>query len=40
MDKERFYVGIDISQDNLDIASYPTEQIWKYKTAVVALLKQ
>ena len=30
MEKERIYIGIDISQDNLDIADYPTEQIWKH----------
>ena len=39
MDKERFYVGIDISQDNLDIAAYPTEQIWKYKNSSSGIAK-
>ena len=33
MEKERVYVGIDISQDNLDIADYPDEQIWKHKNS-------
>jgi transposase len=33
MEKERIYVGIDISQDNLDIADYPDEQIWKHKNS-------
>ncbi len=33
MEKERVYIGIDISQDNLDIADYPTEQIWKHKNS-------
>jgi transposase len=33
MEKESVYIGIDISQDNLDIATYPTEQIWKYKNS-------
>jgi transposase len=33
MEKERVYIGIDISQDNLDIADYPTAQIWKHKNS-------
>ena len=33
MEKQTVYIGIDISQDNLDIADYPTEQIWKHKNS-------
>jgi transposase len=33
MEKEMVYIGIDISQDNLDIADYPDEQIWKHKNS-------
>ena len=33
MEKQRVYIGIDISQDNLDIADYPDEQIWKHKNS-------
>lgn len=29
--EEKLYIGIDISQDYLDMASYPTGQIWQYK---------
>jgi transposase len=28
---EPIYIGIDISKDNLDIAAYPTGQIWQHK---------
>ena len=31
MAEEKLYIGIDISQDNLDMAAYPTGQIWQYK---------
>jgi len=30
MEKEKVYIGIDIAQDNLDMAAYPTGQIRKY----------
>ncbi len=33
MEKERVYIGIDISQGDLDIAAYPTEQIWRHKNS-------
>ena len=29
--EEKLYIGIDISLDNLDMASYPTGQNWQYK---------
>jgi transposase len=28
--QEQISIGIDISQDSLDMAAYPTQQIWKY----------
>ncbi len=31
MDTEKLYIGIDLSQETLDMASYPTKQIWQYK---------
>lgn len=31
MEKSETYIGIDIAQQSLDIASYPKGQIWKYK---------
>jgi len=31
VEEEKLYIGIDISQDNLDMAAYPTGQIWQYK---------
>lgn len=30
METGKVYIGIDISQDHLDIASYPADKIWKY----------
>jgi transposase len=29
--QEQISIGIDISQDSLDMAAYPTRQIWKYE---------
>jgi transposase len=29
--EEKIYIGIDLSQENLDIAAYPTGQIWQHK---------
>jgi len=29
--EEKVYIGIDISQDSLDMAAYPSGQIWNYK---------
>ena len=31
MDDETLYIGRALSQDNLDMAAYPTGQIWQYK---------
>lgn len=33
MEKQEVYVGIDISQDRLDMAAYPSGQIWQYKNS-------
>ena len=33
MAKDKIYIGIDISQDYIDIAVYPTEQIWRCKNS-------
>ena len=33
------YIGIDISQDNLDIAAYPTGQIWNHKNTDSGIAK-
>jgi len=29
--EEKLYIGIDLSQENLHMAAYPTGQIWQYK---------
>ncbi len=29
--EEKLYIGIDLSQENLDMAAYPTGQIWQHK---------
>ena len=39
MDSEKVYIGIDISQDSLDIAAYPTGQIWQYKNSKGGIAK-
>lgn len=31
MDENKVYIGIDLSQESLDMAAYPTNQIWQYK---------
>lgn len=31
MEENRLYVGIDLSQEHLDMAAYPTGQIWQHK---------
>lgn len=31
METQETYIGIDVSQDTLDMAAYPTGQIWQYK---------
>ena len=30
MNDEKVYIGIDISQETLDMAAYPTGQIWQH----------
>ncbi len=39
MDKEKVYIGVDISKDSLDIAAYPTGQIWQYKNSKGGIAK-
>ncbi len=39
MDSERVYIGIDISQDNLDMTAYPTGQIWKHNNSNSGIAK-
>jgi transposase len=31
VETQEIYIGIDVSQDTLDMAAYPTGQIWQYK---------
>jgi len=31
VEREETHIGIDVSQDTLDMAAYPTGQIWQYK---------
>lgn len=33
MEREEVYIGIDVSQDTLDMAAHPTGQLWKYKNS-------
>ena len=33
MTDEQIYIGIDISQDSLDMVAYPTGQIWQHKNS-------
>jgi transposase len=39
VDGEEVYVGIDVSQETLDMGAYPTEQIWQYKNSKKGILK-
>ena len=39
MDSEKVFIGIDISQDILDIVAYPTGQIWQYKNSKGGITK-
>ena len=39
MNENAVYIGIDLSQDNLDMAAYPTNQIWQYKYNVHGISK-
>jgi transposase len=39
MNDEKVYIGIDISQDTLDMVAYPTGQIWQYKNSKGGITK-
>ena len=39
MTDEQIYIGIDISQDTLDMAAYPTGQIWQHKNSKAGITK-
>lgn len=36
---EKLFIGIDVSQENLDMAAYPTGQIWQYKNTKKSIIK-
>lgn len=33
MDGDKVFIGVDISQDRLDMVAYPTGQVWQYKNS-------
>jgi transposase len=39
MGGEKVFIGIDISQDRLDMVAYPTGQIWQYKNSKGGITK-
>ena len=39
MEREEVYVGIDVSQDTLDMAAHPTGQVWQYKNSRSGIAK-
>lgn len=39
MEREDIYIGIDVSQDMLDMAAYPTGQLWQYKNSKSGIAK-
>lgn len=39
MEREDIYIGIDVSQDTLDMAAYPTGQLWQYKNSKSGIAK-
>ena len=39
MDGEKVFIGVDISQDSLDMVAYPTGQIWQYKNSKGGITK-
>jgi transposase len=39
MNGEKVYIGVDISQDSLDMVAYPTGQIWQYKNSKGGITK-
>ena len=39
MNDEKVYIGVDISQDTLDMVAYPTGQIWQHKNSKGGIAK-
>ena len=39
MNGEKVFIGVDISQDSLDMAAYPTGQVWQYKNSKGGITK-
>jgi len=39
MDGDKVFIGVDISQDSLDMVAYPTGQIWQYKNSKGGITK-
>ncbi len=39
MDSEKVFIGVDISQDSLDMVAYPTGQVWQYKNSKGGITK-
>jgi transposase len=39
MDGAKVFIGVDISQDSLDMVAYPTGQIWQYKNSKGGIAK-
>jgi transposase len=39
MDSDKVFIGVDISQDSLDMVAYPTGQIWQYKNSKGGITK-
>jgi len=39
MNDEKIYIGVDISQDTMDMVAYPTGQIWQYKNSKGGITK-
>ncbi len=39
MEGDEVYIGIDVSQDTLDMAAYPTAQVWQYKNSKSGIAK-
>ena len=39
MDGDKVFIGVDISQDRLDMVAYPTGQIWQYKNSKGGITK-
>jgi transposase len=36
---EKLFIGIDVSQENLDMSAYPTGQIWQFKNTKKGIIK-